>query len=413
MKVTLAAFGTWGDVLPTTALAVGLGERGYGVRLIVPEDFAGVVSGTGLEVEFLPESMISVMKRVSSETHPLRALAAIRNWIAPALRRVGDFLVSTPDQSDVLLVNTWLLGIAGPLAQSRRKPLVHLAFQPRISTREMPIATWPDLPAWTPFAERYNRVSYSVAGWLRWILYVRVFNSVRVPGSDVQPLSGRGYTELVNDTPSITLVSPQLMQRPSDWAPHHHLTGFVYHKDKTWRPEPELVEFLESGSMPVYIGFGSLHDKHPEATTRVIVEAVRRAGFRAVLHRGWSSLGGVDLPSSIYPLDYAPHSWLLPRVRTVVHHAGAGTTAAALRAGVPSVTVPHSGDQFLWAYKLFALGAGTRPLKRARLSSESLSDQLGLAARDPALREQAQELATLIRQEDSVGRAAEAIAAAI
>lgn len=409
MKLTLAAFGTWGDVLPTAALAVGLQEKGYGIRLVIPQDFATVVAGTGIETEFLPESMHTVMKRVSSETNPLRALAAIRDLIAPALGRVGVFLASMPDQSDALLVNTWLLGIAGRLTKSRRQPLIHLALQPRIRTREMPIATMPDLPGWFPFADLYNRASYSIAGLLRWMLYVRVFSSIPLPGSGAARLTAQRYAELVDDTPSITLVSPQLMPRPSDWAPHHRLTGFQFYDDTKWEPDPGLVDFLKADSKPIYIGFGSIHDLNPTETTRVIVEALRQINGRAVLHRGWSSLGTAGLPPSMYPLDYAPHGWLLPRVRVVVHHAGAGTTAASLRAGVPSVPVPHSGDQHFWARRLHALGAGTVPLKRSRLSVQALAERLHRAATSPDINRRAGEIGVAIRNEDGIGRAVSAI----
>ena len=198
------------------------------------------------------------------------------------------------------------------------------------------------------------------------------------------------------------------MPRPADWQAHHRLTGFLFYDDD-WHPPADLGEFILAGEPPVYIGFGSMHDRHPEETTRLILDALDRAHCRAVLYKGWAGLGREDLPDTVFLLDYAQHNWLFPRMAAVVHHAGAGTSAAALRAGVPSVPIPHSGDQFFWARRLFQMGAGTRPLPRNRLNALDLAERIASAVQDFGMKSRAAELSGRICEEDGAGKTVSAI----
>jgi UDP:flavonoid glycosyltransferase YjiC (YdhE family) len=409
LHISIVAYGTWGDVRPAIALGRALKAAGYGVRLIVTEDFAGWVNNTGLDIHLLPVDKFAVMKQVSSQTNPLRVMLAVHREIAPALLQAGRDLLALAEDTDVFLVNEWLLGIASGIAEVHQLKLVNLAQQPGIKTREMPISTMPALPERAPFRETYNLLSYRLAQSLRWFSYVRQLNSLRETHLDLAPLSFREYLDLLDRTPSITLVSRHVISRPADWQDHHHLTGFLFYEDDNWRPPPELEDFIHAGQAPVYVGFGSMHDRHPDQTTRLILDALEYAHRRAVLYKGWAGLGQSDVPDTVYLLDYAPHRWLFPRMAAVVHHAGAGTSAAALHAGVPSVPVPHSGDQLFWARRLYQLGAGAKPLPRNRLSALGLAERIAGAVRDSQLRSRAAELGARISAEDGAGRAVAAI----
>jgi sterol 3beta-glucosyltransferase len=145
--------------------------------------------------------------------------------------------------------------------------------------------------------------------------------------------------------------------------------------------------------------------RDPQALNRLIVGAVARAGCRAVLLGGWGELGGGALPPAVYPLDAAPHGWLFTRMAAVVHHGGAGTTAAGLRAGVPAVVVPHLGDQNFWGRRVAALGVGPEPIPKGRLTPDRLARAIRRAAHDPAMRERSTALGARIRAEDGVGAA--------
>jgi sterol 3beta-glucosyltransferase len=407
LHISIVAYGTWGDVRPGIALGLALKAAGYGVRLIVTEDFAPWVDRTGLDIHLLPVNKFEVMKRVSSETNPLRVMLAVSRQIGPALFQAGRDLLARTD-TDVFLVNEWLLGIVSGIAEVHNLRLVHLANQPQIRTGALPISTMPDLPGWMPFRGSYNLLSYDLAHYLRWFLYVRQLNSLRKTQLNLAPLSPGGYLDLLDRTPSITLVSPHVVPPPADWQDHHHLTGFLF-QDDDWRPPADLEEFIQAGETPVYVGFGSMHDRHPNETTRLILDALEYAHCRAVLYKGWAGLGKVKLPDAVYRLDYAPHNWLFPRMAAVVHHAGAGTSAAALRAGVPSVPIPHSGDQRFWARKLYQIGVGTKPLSRNRLTGVDLGERIATAVRNSQMRSRAADLAARICAEDGADRTISAI----
>jgi sterol 3beta-glucosyltransferase len=167
-----------------------------------------------------------------------------------------------------------------------------------------------------------------------------------------------------------------------------------------WTPPPALEAFPADGPPPVYVGFGSMAGRNPARTTRLVLDALRRAGCRGVLARGWGGLKASALPASVYLLDRVPHGWLFPRVAAVVHHGGAGTTAAGPRAGRPTVVCPFFGDQPFWGRRVHELGAGPAPIPQKNLTAERLAHALRAATGRPSMRKAAAELGARIRRED-------------
>ena len=165
------------------------------------------------------------------------------------------------------------------------------------------------------------------------------------------------------------------------------------------------AELRRQGLTPVYVGFGSWPVPDPTEVARQVVEALARAGLRAVLYPGWSGTGSAEIPDSVFVADGVPHDWLFPRVAAVVHHGGAGTTAAGLRAGVPTVVVAFEGDHFYWGRRVAALTAGPRPLPYRTLTAEKLAAAIRRAATDPRMRERAAAVGERIRAEDGVAAA--------
>jgi UDP:flavonoid glycosyltransferase YjiC (YdhE family) len=197
-----------------------------------------------------------------------------------------------------------------------------------------------------------------------------------------------------------------VVPRPPDWGEHIHVTGYWFlDPDLDWQPPAGLVDYLESGSPPVYIGFGSMVSRIPRQTTQLISEALERSGQRGVLSTGWGGLGSAELSANVFMLDSVPHAWLFPRVSAVVHHGGSGTTGAGLRAGVPSVLVPHMGDQPFWAKRVAELGVGPQPIPRSQLTAGRLASAISSAVTDTGMHARAEALGERIRSEDGVGRA--------
>ena len=211
--------------------------------------------------------------------------------------------------------------------------------------------------------------------------------------------------------PTVVSCSNYVFPRPDDWPKHVHNTGYWFLDDAAaWQPRDELLAFLDGGAPPVYVGFGSVGDPTQAAqTTHLVIDALQRAGQRGVLAAGWSGLAQVDgIPDSVFVLDSAPHSWLFPRMAAVVHHGGAGTTAAGLRAGVPNIVVPHSNDQFAWGRRVHELGVGPQPIPRKKLTAQELADAIA-SALTPSVRDAAQGLGGMIRSERGAETAARII----
>jgi UDP:flavonoid glycosyltransferase YjiC (YdhE family) len=207
--------------------------------------------------------------------------------------------------------------------------------------------------------------------------------------------------------PVLHAYSPQLTRTPPDWDRDVHVTGYWFlDRPPGWQPDPGLVAFLEGGPPPVYVGFGSnLIGRDPDRVTALILRALERAGQRGILMSGWGDLGNIPLPDSVYRVDSVPHDWLFPRVAAVVSHAGAGTTAATLRAGVPPVLVPFFGDQLFWSARVARMGLGTDPIPRRELTEENLAAAIRQAVTDRTMRCRAALAGERLRAEDGVERA--------
>lgn len=166
----------------------------------------------------------------------------------------------------------------------------------------------------------------------------------------------------------------------------------------SYTPEPALAEFLAAGPTPIYIGFGSIVVDDPDAMTALIFEAVLRTGQRALVSKGWGGLGATNVPEGIFMLGDVPHDWLFERVSCVVHHGGAGTTAAGIAAGKPTVVVPFFGDQSFWGNMVASAGAGPRPIPGVQLTAYALAAAISSALQTSVL-ERARQLSDAIREE--------------
>lgn len=177
-------------------------------------------------------------------------------------------------------------------------------------------------------------------------------------------------------------------------------------KASTYKPDPELQSFLDAGPPPIYIGFGSIVVDDPPKFTKLIFDAVKKAGVRALVSRGWSKIGGDDVPENIFMLGNVPHDWLFQHVSAVVHHGGAGTCAIGLKLACPTVIVPFFGDQFWWAGIVERAGAGPKAVPYKDLTADKLADNITKALQ-PEVKAKAQELAKRMEKEDGVKTAAE------
>jgi sterol 3beta-glucosyltransferase len=210
--------------------------------------------------------------------------------------------------------------------------------------------------------------------------------------------------------PSLYGYSPSVIPKPPDWDEYHHVTGYWFlDAPPNWQPSAELTQFLDSGSAPVYIGFGSMSHENPERQARLVLRALELSGQRGVLLTGWGGLTRSSAPPTVFFVDDVPHAWLFPRMAAVVHHGGAGTTSAGLRAGVPNLITPFGGDQIAWADRVVKLGVGLQAGVAQRLTAEKLAKAIHTSVNDSALRARATALGERIRAEDGVAHAVEVL----
>jgi sterol 3beta-glucosyltransferase len=151
--------------------------------------------------------------------------------------------------------------------------------------------------------------------------------------------------------------------------------------------------------------------REAERIGSAVVEALRRTRQRGLLLTGWGGWTPDPLPADVFAIEAVPHDWLFPRCSVIVHHGGAGTTAAGLRSGKPNVVVPFAGDQPFWGKRVAALGAGPAPIPVRKLDADALTTALKLALSDASIPSRAAEIGSQVRAEDGVGETVKIIEA--
>lgn len=186
------------------------------------------------------------------------------------------------------------------------------------------------------------------------------------------------YEKTSANHPAIVSCSNFVFPRPNDWNKNIHQNGYWFVEENIeYTPPREISDFLSKGEKPVYIGFGSVFNSEKKSElVKLVIDAMTLCKKRCII----SGMGKIaNLPNNIIAVDNIPHTWLFNNVSVVCHHGGAGTTAAGFRAGVPSVIIPFSNDQFAWAHRAYDLGVGAKPVYRKNLTSDKLSQAINYA----------------------------------
>ncbi len=402
MRIVLMASGTRGDVQPMIALGTALRRVGYAVRVVAGSNFAAWIEAYRLEVyptldmEALMQSELGIAwAEGASQRAQLQSMKALLHRMRD--RMVHDTIHGTQG-ADLLICGF----VAEPLAQSisekRGTAQVTVALQPYRATRAGPASLLPPLPRANSVL---NRWMGALTERLSWSIVQEVVGALRAE-LGLPPHTAGTYLRAARSVPALYAMSAHVVP-PIDDA-QVSTTGYLF-LDEDSPPPAELQRFVEAGDPPIYIGFGSMPSSDPARITSLVVEALARLGRRGVLARGWGGATARELPDTIYPLDTAPHHWLFPRMAALVHHGGAGTTAAGLRAGKPTLIVPHMADQPYWGRRVYELGVGARPLPRGKLTADALARRLETLLTDTSISAKAAALGERIRAEDGVENA--------
>lgn len=396
MHVTLLALGSRGDVQPYAALGAGLLTAGHRVRFVTFESFADLVAEHDLALHAIRGDARALVAGAGADT-----LALVRSFGALAEGYARDLSAPILGETDVI-VNQLPGGLYGyDLAEKYGVPMVLASVIPLARTSAFPLMGFPRIPV-----PGYHRATYILGEQLVWQMFRGVTNRWRRRlGLRPSPLTGHFSSFGTSRHPIVNGFSPLVVPRPKDWGAHIHLTGYWLSEARGWQPPEELLRFIEAGTPPVFIGFGSMPIKSPERVTASVLAALERSGQRAVLHSGWGGLGQAVLPKHVLRIDFAPYRWLFPRMAMTLHHGGSGTTALGLHAGVPSGVVSFVFDQHYWGERIAALGVGPRPIRHTALTAGNLADAIQRGTSDEALRGRAAALGERLRAEDGIASA--------
>jgi UDP:flavonoid glycosyltransferase YjiC (YdhE family) len=409
MRCTLVAIGPRGDVQPMLALGAGLRAAGVHVSVATHAEFADQVRAHGLELRVLQGDAalffggaagVAIRDRLADA----RAFRRFFNsYLLPfydtLLREVSDACAD----ADVVIGWPWTRFLTSIADRFRIPVFVASAYPPL----HLPTTAFPN-----PF-QSTSAIADAASIRRSWRLAYPALqmgdaslNRWRQQTLGLPPIGWREDLRRLRRLPHLLGFSPAVLPRPADWAPWVDVTGFWFADAAAdYTPPPELRAFLDAGPPPVAIGFSSQVVRDGEALARAVIDGVGQSGLRAVLLGGYGALARVAPTAQVCPVPSVPHAWLFPRVAAVVHHGGSGSTAEALRAGVPNMAVPFGYDQPLWGARLAALGVGPAPIAASALTADALAAALRQLTTDAGMGTRAAAVGKVIRSEDGVGRA--------
>ncbi len=414
MRITISSHGTRGDVQPYLALAVGLQQAGHQVTLATSYNYTDWIEAYGVRTHPTRFSLQEHMKRpevqaVLKSRNFVKQLRIFRQMMrqgAEAMDEVwaavqeADFAIQSPASSGAL-----------EAAQIHGLPAALAYPVPFAPTGEFP-SFFIGRPRFSPGAG-YNRLTHALMHRMLWSsMSGPMTNTLR---KKLGLPTFRSFAQQAADarrsgTPSLYGFSAHVLPKPADWDALQHVTGYWFLEEPPdWQPDPKLLQFVESGPPPIYIGYGSINLGDPQDKTGRILRALELSGQRGVVLTGWGGLTRISAPPDIFFVEAVPHTWLFPRMAAVIHHGGAGTTGVGLRSGVPNIITPAGADQFAWAQRVVQLGVGPPASDMKSLSPEKLAQAINRAVHDPALRARAAALGERIRLENGIAQAVEVI----
>jgi sterol 3beta-glucosyltransferase len=412
MHLVIVTSGSRGDVQPYLALAVRAQRAGHRVTLATHATFAPWIASFGIAFREIHGDPVAILGGPGARAWLADGSLSGLWQFAREFRR--DFsglfdgmlrdIASVTADADVVLYSAVCMA-AAQLHAVRGTCVIGGFLQPLTPTREFPAVGLTYRTTETEWDRSRNHLSHLIGEQLLWQPSRGTVNRWRARELQSPPVSlfGPYAAQRSSAFPICYAYSPAVLPKPADWPDWIAPTGWWYLDEPDYTPNDALAEFMAAGSAPVTIGFGSMTPQDGEWLTRVVLDACEQAECRAVLLQGWGTLGAQSLPVWAHVEREVPHAWLYERSAAVVHHGGAGTTGAAARGGVPSLTVPLGFDQQFWGGRMHALGVSPMSIKRRHLTVQNLAHAIRSMRTDASMRDAACALATKVRADDGVG----------
>lgn len=410
MKYLLIGMGTQGDVQPLVALATGMQNAGMDVTIGAGLDFREWIEGRGIPFAPMNMNMQTMMNSpegiewINNSKTPMQEGRNMKRMLDKYSADIAGDLLRICADADVLISNLPTFAFVAAIAEKLKKQHWLVLLSP-LTPSNHPASTMKPM---SPITFPTNRLSgYIGLYFTHWVARESGNNFRRELG--LSEWTCRDYLREWTTIPVLYGVSPLVMPRDPRWHDKIFVTGYwIDPLPANYAPPSDLTQFLEAGDAPFYIGFGSMSSKDPQATTRLILDAVQKVGVRAVIYSGWAGLNHDGIPDTIFLSTGAPHEWLFPRMAGVIHHGGAGTTAAGLRAGVPSAVISHMADQPYWGRRVAELGVGAKFTYRHKLTSDRLARTIETLS-NPTTQHNARQFGERLRAEDGVQNAVRVI----
>lgn len=408
-SITFLTHGTRGDIEPLFAQALFLHKQGYSVRFAGPKDFKGWVEGHGINYLVLGDMSMREMLHTSEVQgligyNPIKIWRAMAHFKAMFREILVDGLANIPTDTDLIIAHA-SLAAASDVAEKCEAPVIFLSPVPFAPTKTAPALVIPySLGA-------LNKLSYFPLRLIR-LIYPSFYRDLRKRlGLKPTSIFMRPFQSEGSDARLVHSYSPALLPPPDDWPETTEVIGYSFFDEDGvgWEPSAALQTFLNAGAPPIYIGFGSMVPSDRERLGRIISEAVKMAGVRVILGSGWAALSAHEPSPDIFTLKETPHHKLFPYCRAVVHHGGAGTTAAGLRAGKPTLICPFGFDQPFWGRVVQNKQLGPMPIALKKLSAGALAGALIDLVTNADYADNARTLAAMIAKDDAKGRILELV----
>jgi sterol 3beta-glucosyltransferase len=414
MKIAITTLGSRGDLQPYIALGLGLKKVGYDVLIISAKNEEDFVRNYGLNFYALDVDIQQLMEgnsdvqEMAKGNNPIKFIVShlkgSKNLKKLMVKTQGEIWNACLD-ADLIIFHPGM-PIGYFIAELNNKKSVLVNPFPVVATKDYPSVLFYTFPR---LGRTFNLLTHVIFYKVFWALAkssIEGFWKESI-GKKVDFSASPILQQIKRGKPVINAYSPLIFQASKEWGDNIQTVGsLIIENESNFTPSKELEDFIKNGEPPVFIGFGSMKDLNSFTQTfEIISEAVTKTKQRAVIGLGWTknSFSGV-LPDNIFLIENIPFSWLFPQMKLVVHHGGAGTTAAGLTAGKPTIIIPHMADQPAWGLRVYELGVGSKPITRKSLTAEKLGKAITFALQ-PKIVEAANRLGQAMRNEHSLEKA--------
>jgi sterol 3beta-glucosyltransferase len=417
MKIAITTLGTRGDLQPYIALGIGLKAAGHEVLIVSAKNEAAFVQHYGLDFFPLDVDIQKIMegddvKGMAKGNNPFKFIVSH----IKGSKKMKQTLVATQKEiwtacqdADAIIFHPGM-PIGFFIAKQLGKVSILANPFPMVGTSLYPSILFYTMPR---LGKAFNVFTHFILQKLFWSLSksaIKEFWDANVKTKmnfSISPIQ----QQIESGMPVLNGYSELLFSHSDKWGNNIHTTGsWLVEIEADFIPPNDLVQFIEKAEPPIYIGFGSMKDVESfNITFKMIADALAITKQRAVVALGWSKLNyGEAIPENIFLIESIPHSWLFPKMKILIHHGGAGTTAAGLTAGKPTIIIPHNADQPAWGLRVYELGVGAIPIKKTKLTAEKLASAISFALQ-PSIIANAEKLGVELRKESGVEKAVDVI----